>query len=71
MLTLWNRNDKLRRQHVVDELLNDLDLIEQFTCRMYQDMEVYNKEQTGFVVEIFKDIIKVTNQLFVSDTCQI
>jgi hypothetical protein len=71
MLTLWNRNDKLRRQHVVDELLNDLDLIEQFTCRMYQDMEVYNKEQTGFVVEIFKDIIKVTNQLVVSDTCQI
>lgn len=44
---------------MVDELLSDLDLIEQFTCRMYQDMDVYNKEQTGFVVEIFKDITKV------------
>ena len=55
------RNNKLKRQHMIDELLNDLDLIEQFTCRMYQDMEVYNKEQTGFVVEIFKDISKVNS----------
>ncbi len=54
------KNDKLKRQHLIDELLNDLDLIEQFTCRMYQDMEVYNKEQAGFVVELFKDITKVS-----------